>query len=172
VLLNTYQDDQRVWMTRLYRDILRGTQLARRRKLVRLRYDSVIVSGVLVAMQQSLRGTDENSAQFAFTLIPMQYVIFTESVGIPTVLKTAFTEGSQYALASTGVPDTSKIKVAAPTKPPLPTRPRTNEQSDSPYVQSLTTLVKDVLGDRTKAPTTTPTNTVANVRGGVVTPNP
>ena len=53
VLLNTYQDDQRVWMMRLYQDVLRATQLARRRKLVRLRYDSVIVSGVLTNHSQS-----------------------------------------------------------------------------------------------------------------------
>src|SRR5512136_2286821 len=118
VLLNTYQDDQRVWMMRLYRDILRGTQLARRRKLVRLRYDSVIVTGVLIAHQQALTGDQENSAQFSFTMIPTQYTIFTPNLAFPTKLKLPFTPGKQYALSSTGVPDLQRLRTTAPPRAP------------------------------------------------------
>ena len=41
-VLNTYQDDQRVWLLKLYRDILRGTRLAQRGLIASLRYDSFI----------------------------------------------------------------------------------------------------------------------------------
>lgn len=122
VLLNTYQDDQRVWMMRLYRDILRGTQLARRRKLVRLRYDSVIVSGIFVAHQQALDGTQENSAQFSFTMIPMQYTIFTPALGSPTQLETPFTPSGKYALNSVAPPASNQLRATSPPRPPSPSK--------------------------------------------------
>jgi hypothetical protein len=120
VLLNTYQDDQRVWMMRLYRDILRGTQLARRRKLVRLRYDSVIVSGIFIAHQQALTGDQENAAQFSFTMIPMQYTIFTPDIGVPTRLKTPFTPDGGYGLNSNAAPTTQQWRTLAPPRPSQP----------------------------------------------------
>lgn len=115
IALNTYQDDQRVWLMRLYRDVLRGTQLARRKKLVRIRYDSVIVSGIFVAHSQSLKGDAENYAQFSFSLIPTQYVIFTPSVGVPAQATTAFTEGAALGLVSTQTPDDTRQRVAPTT---------------------------------------------------------
>ena len=172
VLLNTYQDDQRVWMTRLYQDILRGTQLARRRKLVRLRYDSVIVSGIIVAMQQTLNGTEENSAQFAFTLIPMQYAIFTEAVGNPTLVKSSSTEGGKYNLRTIGIPKTNKIKTSATTSPLEPANPRANEQTENLRVtaankraaEDLSDRVSDRVGTVIGSPLKEP---VKDVRGGV-----
>jgi hypothetical protein len=111
-LLNTWQDDQRVWMTRLYRDVLRGTQLARRRKLLRLRYDSVIVSGVMLNLQMSIVADQEDRVPFSFNLIPTQYVIFTNAVGSPTQLKTPFTPSKGLALDTTKAPDISRLRVA------------------------------------------------------------
>ncbi|MAG64683.1 MAG: hypothetical protein CMK74_02245 [Pseudomonadales bacterium] len=84
-LLNTYQDDQRIWMLRAYQDILRASQLARRQKLVSLRYDSVIVTGILLNHQQNLSSNIANAVQFSFTLLPTQYSIFTPAVVTPTV---------------------------------------------------------------------------------------
>lgn len=116
-VLNTYQDDQRVWMLRLYRDILRGTQLARRRKLVRLRYDSVIVSGIMVGMGQNLDSTITNAGNFQFNLIPMQYTIFTPPVGVPMKLTSSFTEGGKYSLQSTQPPATGQLRVSSASAP-------------------------------------------------------
>lgn len=110
VLLNTYQDDQRVWMTRLYQDVLRGTQLARRHKLVRIRYDSVIVSGVLVSMQQSLEGDAADWLQFSFSLIPTQYTIFTPNLGKPTQLKQPSIPSKGYGLTNVAVPKDNKLR--------------------------------------------------------------
>lgn len=135
VLLNTYQDDQRVWMTRLYRDILRGTQLARRRKVVRLRYDSVIVSGIFIALQQGLMGDQENSVQFSFTMIPMQYVIFTPPVGVPTRLETPFTPAGDYALQSTAEPATKQLRATAPSRPPVPTKKMSTDKTPDQFVE-------------------------------------
>jgi len=156
MLLNTYQDDQRVWMTRLYRDILRGTQLARRRKLVRLRYDSVIVSGVMLGLRMQLDGTLENGVPFSFVLQPTHYTIFTPDEGVPTQLKTAFTEAASLALPSTAVPDTTQLRVASPTSGqiPKPTETRQNEKTDNPY------------GSSTAAPPTTATDQLKNRTGG------
>lgn len=115
VLLNTYQDDQRVWMMRLYQDVLRATQLARRKKLVRLRYDSVIVSGVLIAHGQALDAQMQTKADFSFQLVVTQYVIYTPAVGSPTALKTPFTEGGQYALTTAAIPSTDRLRVSRAT---------------------------------------------------------
>lgn len=142
VLLNTYQDDQRVWMMRLYRDVLRGTQLARRRKLVRFRYDSVIVSGIMLNMNMSLRAGEEDRSPFSFTLIPMSYVIFTEAIGVPTQLDTPFTEGAQFGLPSAGTFDSSRLRVVGvPAAPAEATRTRANEPNTDPLNQALADTV-------------------------------
>lgn len=137
MLYNTWQDDQRVWMLRMYRDILRGTQLARRRKLVRIRYDSVIVSGVLLSLTQSIQGDLIDGVPFSFVLQPTHYIIFTQDIAFPTELKTAFTEAASLLLPSTAVPDMSQLRVASPTRGQIPDadKKRQNEKTDSPYAQ-------------------------------------
>ena len=117
LLLNTWQDDQRVWMTRLYQDVLRGTQLARRRKLLRLRYDSVIVSGVMLNLNMTIVADQEDRVPFSFNFIPTQYVIFTESVGTPTKLKTPFTPAGGLALDSARAPDLTRMRIAGRATP-------------------------------------------------------
>lgn len=169
MLKNTYQDDQRVWMTRLYRDVLRGTQLARRRKLVRLRYDSVIVSGVLLGLNMTIDGSLIDGVPFSFVLMPTQYVIFTPNEGVPTQLSTAFTEGSQFELASTAIPSTSKLRVTAPPRGQLPDgKVRKNEKGDTPHpsAKGVPLKTKEELDKRIKTPLKTP-QTNSNVRGGV-----
>ena len=81
-LLNTYQDDQRVWMLTLYREILRGTRLAARNLLVHLRYDSFIVSGYMESLSLGLNGETEHTAsQFAFTLRVKRMRVITPALG-------------------------------------------------------------------------------------------
>jgi hypothetical protein len=126
-LLNTYQDDQRVWMMRLYQDILRGTQLARRRKLARLRYDSVIVSGVFIMHTQSLQGDWRDYAQFQFSFIPTQYVIFTPALGKPTTHgldgKTlgAFNSSKAFMLTPAAAANNDQLRVASAKQATYPT---------------------------------------------------
>lgn len=101
-LLNTYQDDQRVWMLRLYRDILRGTRLANRNLIVRLRYDSFIVGGYLESLDLSLTGEMVNHSNFRFNLRVKELEIVTPALSRPTVVAT---DVSNFALSDPQDPD-------------------------------------------------------------------
>lgn len=74
-LINSLQDDQRVGFAIAYQQILRGTQLARRGALARLRYDSVIVEGAMTAKQQTLNADNEIAVPFAFSFLVKSYTI-------------------------------------------------------------------------------------------------
>lgn len=87
-VLNTYQDDQRVWMLRLYRDILRGTRLANRGLIARMRYDSFIVSGYLENLVLGLSGDAVDYGSFQFSMRVKQLSIFTPTIGLPTLVET------------------------------------------------------------------------------------
>lgn len=75
VLLNSMQDDQRSGFARAYATMLRGTQLARRGALARLRYDSVIVSGTMTATSQMIAAENELAVQFSFTFLVKEYAV-------------------------------------------------------------------------------------------------
>lgn len=79
-LLNTLQDDQRSGFARAYNTMLRGTQMARRGALARLRYDSVIVTGVMVSHQQALNADNETAVPFSFSFLVKEYVVLSEPV--------------------------------------------------------------------------------------------
>ena len=111
-VLNTYQDDQRVWLFRLYREILRGTRLANRNLIARLRYDSFIVSGYLESMDQSLSGDNDHQAgQFRFSMRVQHMTVFTPSIGQPTIASTPATEIS-LAISEVTPSDPSTERVA------------------------------------------------------------
>jgi hypothetical protein len=76
-LLNSMQDDQRSGFARAYQHILRGTQLARRGALARLRYDNVIVSGTMLSSQQTLNADNELAVPFSFTFLVKEYVVLS-----------------------------------------------------------------------------------------------
>ena len=69
-VLNTFEDDQAINMLRIYRDMIRGTQLARRRKLVRMRYNGMIVAGSIMGLSLGLSADPETSMSFSFQLLP------------------------------------------------------------------------------------------------------
>lgn len=75
MLLNSMQDDQRSGFARAYHAMLRGTQLARRGALARLRYDSVIVSGTMQAMSQQINADNELAVPFSFQFLVKEYVV-------------------------------------------------------------------------------------------------
>lgn len=74
-LLNSLQDDQRSGFAIAYNQILRGTQIARRSALARLRYDSMIVSGTMIAHQQTLNADNEMAVPFSFSFLVKEYVV-------------------------------------------------------------------------------------------------
>jgi len=85
-LLNTFEDDWTMRMFRIYRDLARGTQLARRGLQLRIRYDSVIVTGALVNFDYSVRSSQETACPFNFTLLVTRQTVVYGSVTEPTKL--------------------------------------------------------------------------------------
>jgi hypothetical protein len=69
-VLNTFEDDQAINMLRIYRDMIRGTQLARRRKLLRIRYNGMIVAGSVMSLNLGLTADPETSMSFSMQLLP------------------------------------------------------------------------------------------------------
>jgi hypothetical protein len=69
-LLNTREDDQAMNMLRMYQTMLRGTQLAKRRKLVSLRFNNMIVSGSIMNLHMGLTADNESVMPFNFQLLP------------------------------------------------------------------------------------------------------
>jgi len=74
-LLNSMQDNQRSGFALAYQHLMRGTQLARRNALVRIKYDSVIVSGTMTSHTQSLNAENEMVVPFSFSLLVKEYVV-------------------------------------------------------------------------------------------------
>ena len=121
-LLNTYQDDQRVWMFRIYREILRGTRLAGRNLIARLRYDSFIVSGYLEALDQSISGdTDHQAGQFRFSMRVKHMMVFTPAIGMPTVASTPATTTALTPSSLPVDPATARVAAITPDAPPTAT---------------------------------------------------
>jgi hypothetical protein len=75
-LLNTYQDDWRAAFTILYRSVMRGTQLARRKANISLAYDNVVISGTMLNMSQVLTAEMQMAADFNFSLLVKRYDIY------------------------------------------------------------------------------------------------
>ena len=110
-LFNSKQDDQRLGMMQLYQAILRGTQLARRKALMRLRYDSVIVSGTLMNMNQTLMAENELAIPFSFQLLVKSYYIF-EQPDLTTITTKVQTPFASADFLSKGVvaPSNQEVK--------------------------------------------------------------
>jgi len=87
-LMNTYQDDWAMRMFRLFRDIARGTQLARRGLLFYIRYDSMIVSGAMLNFNFSLNAEMEMAIPFSFQLLVKKVHLVYGGLSQPTDLST------------------------------------------------------------------------------------
>ncbi len=181
-LYNSYQDDQRVWMMRVYRDIIRATQLARRRKLVRLRYDSVLIAGAAIMHTQTLTGDAQNYVQFSLNIIPTEYSIFTPNIGTPTRLLTPATPAGKVGINNaTAIPNTNQKQTDAAQPEPsvldrmfntiTGMRQRANQQNPIPYTPTNTAkpqkTAAEVLRDRLKEAGFLP-EVSSDVMGGVL----
>lgn len=86
ILYNTYQDDWAMRMLRIFRDLARGTQLARRGLVLYLKYDSLIVQGAMVDFRYTLQAGREMAVNFDFSLLIKSVNIIYGAVGDPTDL--------------------------------------------------------------------------------------
>ena len=85
-LYNTYQDDWAMRMLRIFRDLARGTQLARRGLVLYLKYDSIIVQGAMVDFRYNVQAGREMAVNFDFSLLVKRVSIVYGSEGYPTDL--------------------------------------------------------------------------------------
>lgn len=84
-LINSYQDDQATNFLRLYLSVLRATQLARRQKVMAMRYDSYVVSGVMTNLALSLQGANELLVPFQFNVVVKRFDFVNVTRGwVPT----------------------------------------------------------------------------------------
>jgi len=91
VLLNTVQDDQASNMFRLYTQILRATQLARRQKSMSLSFDSYVVNGSMMNLNLAMAAQNELYMQFSFQLVVKRVFITNFTAGwTPTRAGTPF----------------------------------------------------------------------------------
>jgi len=121
-LMNTYQDDWTMRMLRIFNELGRGTQLARRGFIMRLRYDSLIVNGAMTNFEWDLMGEGEMSTPFSFNLLVKSVQIVYGGLRPPTNLRhLGFKEfepqvGGSTFVAGTG--EASKSFIGGPaTKP-------------------------------------------------------
>lgn len=171
-LLNSLQDDQRGSFARAYQQMLRGTALARRGALARLRYDSVIVSGTLFTHQQQLNADNEMAVPFSFSFLVKEYVVLTN---LPFAKLTAqayvklAADSALAALQPVGTAQTGQVvTVAVP--PPIPSAVSTAgaEQNTTVVNQGQNQMQQVVSKGQAAAPSTSPTS---NVRG-TINPTP
>jgi hypothetical protein len=141
-LINSQQDDQRMSFYQAYSQILRGTALARGGALARLRYDSVLISGVMVAHQQQLLAENELAVPFSFSFLVKEYLIIQPSIFVHTdardFVQLAAAQATQN-LGSLQAPAQTQVRTAAVlspsqaalstagAEPSLPVTPNTNQ---------------------------------------------
>lgn len=107
VLMNTKQDDWRAAMTMIYLNILRGTQLARRGKMVTLAYDKYAITGAFLNMTQVLTAEMQMASTFSFQMLVKRIDIERTQNSIPTYIA-----GLPYAVD----PDSFSTQTFAPPK--------------------------------------------------------
>jgi hypothetical protein len=147
VVLNSAENDQAVNMLKIYKNIIRGTELARRRALVYLRYDSYLVGGTLQGFQDSLTADNELAMPFNFTMLVHKVIDRPrrgpESLAIlrPT---TAFDEENLLGKPSDTVAPLGHYEAAmappirpTPAVPPTDTTPLTDAQKTAARLNAV-----------------------------------
>ena len=144
VVVNSTEDDQAVNLFRMYRDILRGSQLARRRKLVSLAYDSYIVSGSLMNLEETFSAENEMVVGFGFQLLA-ESVFLRPNFGAfgLVVAESDFDPDSIMKIVSAtgGVTGTYRLSMVAPAKTPASEAPPTDTSAQDSTKTANTDLL-------------------------------
>lgn len=121
VLFNTYQDDWTMRMFRIFKNLGRGTQLARRQLAMSIRYDSMIVSGAMLSFNWTLLAGQEGHCQFGFSFLVKSIQVIYGNVAPPTRFEReeSFTPaGTQLEGSGLGNTEAVQTTVDAPAEPP------------------------------------------------------
>lgn len=172
VLINTVQDDQASNMFRLYSQILRATQMARRQKSMSMSFDSYVVNGVMMNLTMNLTSQNEVMVPFSFQLLVKRVFITNFTRGwVPTTAGTPFS-ADLNAIAYDGRPreEASLSRIAARTQSDSEpdSTPTPQDQADA-----RTTLASGVEnGTATPNFTPAPQASFAGTTGAPVTTSP
>jgi hypothetical protein len=165
-LLNSLQDDQRSGFAIAYQHLLRGTSLARHGALARLRYDSVIVEGVMTAQQQTLNAENELAVQFSFSFLVKSYNV------VPSPLFKRTTTADYLKLVAdtavnnlgpVGRPSDVRVRSTMVLPPDLSSAPSAGQSEPGVVNRNLTPMGQ--LMERVTGIVTEPAS--SNVRGAV-----
>jgi hypothetical protein len=118
-LINTKQDDQAVNMLRIYSSMIRASQLARRQKVVRLRYDSYIVTGAAVGFNMSLGSEMESAVSFNLMLVVKSLQILPNPDYALTIVDSNFAPTDMLPKLANGTTNTNVRPVRMRALPPL-----------------------------------------------------
>ena len=175
MLLNSMQDDQRVGFAKAYQYMLRGTQLARQGAIARLRYDSIIVSGSMIAHSQQLQADNEMAVPFSFTFLVKDYTIlddtpFTKQSQADYVQLAADLEIQQ--LSTGGTASSTGVRTTAVT-PPNPAGASTaGTEQNTDVVNSATNAAQQLIAKAVGIATSSAASATANIYGTVSTTAP
>ncbi len=128
-LMNTYQDDWTMRMFRIFRDLGRGTQLAKHNQILRLKYDSMIVSGAMTGFNWTLNAGQEMACPFSFSLLVKSIHVIYGGMAPPTRFERedSFTPQG-FQLEGSGVGDDAASQTYIGTPPGLPAGVTSEEQ--------------------------------------------
>lgn len=144
-LVNTKQDDQAINMYRIYRDIIRGTQLARRKKVVRLKYNGTIVCGTTLGLDWQLSADNETAVPFSFQILVKSITLLPNAGYGIVVLSDPFADSQVLPALSNNV------------APPPPPGSRPLQVSVAPPTRSST--VVNTMNNSVVSPAPTPSST-------------
>jgi hypothetical protein len=167
-LLNSLQDDQRGGFARAYQQMLRGTQLARRGALARLRYDSVIVSGVLFAHQQQLIAENEMAVPFSFSFLVKEYIVITNlpfAKLTPQAYVKLAADSALAALQPVGTVQSAQVKATMVPPPVLSNVSTAGSEENKNVVNQDQNKLQQTEAKARAA--TAPTSVTSNIRGTV-----
>jgi hypothetical protein len=141
VALNTFEDDQGHNLFRMYRDMMRGTQLARRRKLLRIRFNGMIVAGSVMNLNLGLESENEMSMPFSFQLMPKSVTLLPNLSSGLVVLPDAVSDPSFNNVVDRETGVSGAKPLAAPAAPPVTGAAPTETTTPENEASGLTTTV-------------------------------
>jgi hypothetical protein len=143
-LINSVQDDQGSNMFRLYTEILRATQMARRQKTMSIALDSYAINGVMTNMTMGLTADNQLLIPFSFQLL------------VKRVFITNFTNGWTPTTAGT----------------PFPSDPLARDSDGTPREEGALTQIAARIPEGTVETTPVPDRTTNNNAAGTTTQQP
>lgn len=194
-LINSVQDDQATNFLRLYLNVLRATQMARRQKSMSISFDSYVVNGVMGNLVLNFSSQNELVIPFSFQLTVKRVFITNYTAGwTPTTANSPFaadlnavpfdgrTRSPQHLsrIAARTPAGTEEVTPVPQTREhPMVARANADETgvvpaaSDSSTVQNIVagTPISQTLAGPVTIPLRAPGQSVVNARPETVTPS-